>query len=149
MKKAKPQKDLHLEFVLLTVEEHAALVKQFGAAGALSWIEEMDDYLGLSETNRRKYESHYRAIRIWARKRGGVRGAGSGVQGDGSGRFIMALKESPSWPDMAPKERTVIYAVLQRFKMSWPTLRQRMIEEPTMEQRIKDVYQEEADNAVS
>jgi hypothetical protein len=144
MKKAKPQKSLHLEFVLLTVEEHAALVKQFGESGALSWIEEMDDYLGLSETNRRKYESHYRAIRIWARKRGGVQGSGGRVQGDGAGRFIMALKESTSWPDMAPKERAVIYAVLRRFKLPWQALRQRMIENPGNEYLIKNAYDEEA-----
>lgn len=61
----KPEKRAYGEFVYLTEQEHAQLVKQYGADGARRLCEILDNYKGQSKKNRRRYDSDYRAILNW------------------------------------------------------------------------------------
>lgn len=56
--------------VLLTDDEHAKLVTQFGEKGAVERIRDADLYFG-SKGNGDKYKSHYLTILNWERKNGG------------------------------------------------------------------------------
>lgn len=63
---AKTDKKLHLDYVLLTEEQHEALGKAMGAL-AEEYIARLNDYVGSKGV---KYNSHYHTILNWWRKDG-------------------------------------------------------------------------------
>ena len=64
-------KEKHLNFVLLTKDEHQKLIKRFGEAGTKDRIENLDGYIGSKGA---KYKSHYLTILNWERRNGGQNG---------------------------------------------------------------------------
>ncbi len=143
-------KKRHLDFVLLTDEEHEKLCKLLTPAGAARWIEELNDYLG-SIRNKNKYANHYFVIRRWAKRQG----AGSGVQGPADNharsaeRFVIDLKEHSSWPDMPTKTRQIVYAVLLKRRQQWTAARKQLIEDPPISEQLKADFLAEARRAQS
>jgi len=144
------QKTLHLEFVLLTKDQHVKLCKLLTPEGAAHWIEELDDYLGLSEKNRRKYDSHYHAIRRWARLEAKKTGAGTGTQASSekcaraADRFLADLKECNSWPNMTEEIRAIVYAVLRKQQKTWPALKKALLDDPTIADQLRSEFLTEA-----
>ena len=138
----KAKKKKHLEYVLLTEEDFCKLCEKFGPDGAADWIEELDDYLSLSEKNRRKYDNHYRVILVWAKRaaKKAVAVGEGGAAKRAADRFISDLREHASWPIMDPKPRAIVYAVLQTMKRPWPLLRQDLISDPTIEAKLREVF---------
>lgn len=60
--KADPAKVKYAEFVTMTEDEYAKLVKEYGEAGAARLVELLDNYKG---ANGKRYNSDYRAILNW------------------------------------------------------------------------------------
>lgn len=66
--RAKVDKILYGDYVLLTEEEHAKLVQRFGAEDTARMIEILDSYLA-NPKQRKRYESHYKVIPGWPHDR--------------------------------------------------------------------------------
>ena len=60
-----PKKELYLDFVFLSKEEHSKLVEKFGSEETEQRIADLNDYIG---SKGKKYPSHYHTILTWARK---------------------------------------------------------------------------------
>jgi len=58
-------KKTHLEFVKLTDDEHAKLVKELGEGQTQAYIGSLNDYIG---SKGKKYKSHYHTIMSWHRR---------------------------------------------------------------------------------
>jgi bacterioferritin (cytochrome b1) len=133
-------KTRHLEFVLLTEEQYSNLCALLGPDGAADWIEELNDYLGKSEKNLKKYDSHYHTIRSWARKQAKAKKQHQGPAADNSraaDRFIADLKECGSWPVMSAEIREIVYAVLRKRQQQWPALKKALLDDPTLADQLK------------
>jgi len=131
------EKKKHLNFVMLSEKEYSDLCARLGPDGAADWIEELDLYLGSKGD---PYESHYYTILTWARrklKRDAVTSPGNTAVLD---RFIEDLKTSPTMPVMKPEAHAAAFATLQKLKTPWPALRQQLLEDPTIEKKIRAAY---------
>jgi hypothetical protein len=116
------EKKKHLEYVYLTAEEYPKLCELLGPDGAADWIEELNDYLGQSEKNRRKYDSHYHTIRAWAR-RAGKKTKNEGRETKDAEVLIDLITEHASMPagiasGLAAKFRTMA----EKMRTNWPRL---------------------------
>lgn len=60
-----PKKNLFLEFVYLTEEEHQKLIERLGDKDTRAYIERLNNYLG---SKGKKYKSHYHTILNWSNK---------------------------------------------------------------------------------
>jgi hypothetical protein len=58
------KKEKHLDFVLLTEEEHKKLIEQLGEDKTKEMIEKLNNYIG---SKGKKYKSHYHTILNWVR----------------------------------------------------------------------------------
>ena len=68
--KKAPDKILHGEFVKLAADQHAKLVKDYGATLTGEYIERLNDYafqIGIKRAVQ-KYKSHFHTIRNWMRR---------------------------------------------------------------------------------
>lgn len=130
-------KKKHLNFVLLSEKEYSDLCARLGPDGAADWIEELDLYLGSKGD---KYESHYFTILAWARRK--MKRDAATLPGNAAAldRLIEDLKANPAMPDMKPDARSAAYAVLQKLKTPWPLLRKQLLDDPTIEARIRAAY---------
>lgn len=59
------KKNIYIDFVKLTDEEHAKLIDLFGEEGTHQRIQNLNDYLGAKGD---KYKSHYHTLMMWERK---------------------------------------------------------------------------------
>lgn len=60
------EKNLFLEFVLLSPDEFSSLMKNYGENSVNYYIEQLNNYIG--KLGKDKYESHYYVIRSWIAK---------------------------------------------------------------------------------
>lgn len=60
-------KNIYMDFVKLSTEEHSKLLEQFGEAGLKERLAALNDYIGSRGV---KYKSHYHTILAWERKNG-------------------------------------------------------------------------------
>ena len=63
--KTNTNKQKHMDFVLLSDDEHSKLIGKFGVTGTAIYIENLNDYIG---SKGKKYKSHYHTILSWDRK---------------------------------------------------------------------------------
>ena len=66
-KKTKEKKNIYLDFVSLTDQEHKKLIDKFGEPGTQTRIEKLNNYIGSKGI---KYKSHYHTILNWEAKNG-------------------------------------------------------------------------------
>jgi len=64
--KEKEKKNIYMQFVKLTDEEHQKLVESFGEAGTGERISALNEYIGSKGT---RYKSHYYTILAWDRRK--------------------------------------------------------------------------------
>jgi hypothetical protein len=62
-------KEIHLEYVLLTPDEYTRLLTDFGKNDLDTMIDVLNNYLGQSKKNQKKYTSHNHVLRGWVRER--------------------------------------------------------------------------------
>jgi hypothetical protein len=65
--KVSKDKNIYMDFVSLTKEEHQSLLSRFGEASLNERLAALNDYIG---STGKKYKSHYHTILTWARKNG-------------------------------------------------------------------------------
>ena len=58
-------KNLHLEYVYLTQDQHTSLINRFGEKYTTEMIDRLNNYIGSKGV---KYKSHYHTILNWAKK---------------------------------------------------------------------------------
>lgn len=61
------EKNIYMDFVKLSTEEHSKLLEQFGEAGLKERLAALNDYVGSRGV---KYKSHYHTLLAWERKNG-------------------------------------------------------------------------------
>lgn len=86
-------KEQYGEFVFLTAAEHEKLIEKFGVDDVKGCIEFLDNYLGQSTKNQKKYDCHYRVILRWAmesykeKKNGTTQNGGRSTSGGNKYKF--------------------------------------------------------------
>ncbi len=140
-----PEKKLYLEFVQLTDDEHAKLLELLGAEALAFWLEELNDYLGQSEKNRRKYDSHYHTIRSWARRKGFNRSNSSNRSNDeaqrAADRVIEALRDPANKYRPSFDERTVraLYTAQLKRQARWSDMHEKRHDQAFLEELRADI----------
>lgn len=66
---AHTNKELFLEYVYLTPDEHERLISEFGEADTSRMIEILDSYIGQNPKKNDRYTDHNRVIRNWVKDR--------------------------------------------------------------------------------
>jgi hypothetical protein len=123
-------KKLHREFVWLASNEYEHLCTLLGKEETERLIEELNLYLGQSEKNQRKYDSHYYTIQVWARRAG--KSTFQAIAGDvvaakkAADRVIEALKDpaNKTMPTFDQKTTQAAFAVMRKRMTRWPDLRE-------------------------
>ena len=133
-------KKLYLEFVWLSPSEHAHLLQLMGQAELDRWILELNGALG---QHGYKYESHYYTIQNWARRAGKNRSIvlNSSSSEGAADRVIELLKDPQGQlPTSEEKVKLAVWTMLRSLHMTWPLLRFRLKENPTIEARIREEF---------
>lgn len=67
-KQTMPSKHRYGQHVMLTDDEHAKLVAQFGESGFADWVSQLDLYAETKPKKFREYGSHFAVIQAWYRR---------------------------------------------------------------------------------
>jgi hypothetical protein len=135
-------KGRYLEYVMLTDEQYAALLSLLGQDALAEWIEELNDYLGQSEKNRRKYDSHYHTIRAWARRAGKKKTPAADSSAEVN-ILLSAIGKHDSLPADLPKHiADRCMRMCQRLSVGWGRLHHRMGMDPDAGKQITRDYLE-------
>ncbi len=96
----KKEKDLYLDFVKLTKDEHEKLVKKFGEKGTEDRIWNLNDYGHRKKKKFNEYTDHYRTILNWERRKDSGK--------DNRGRKQEPIKKAETKSSFIPGRNTVI-----------------------------------------